>query len=155
MATKSKETNESPADFAKKIWLAGLGAYGRAYDEAVARYERATRETPKLFKDLVKKGEELETDTRTRFDSSDMRKSAATLEDRLRKVRESLGFGFGFAGADDVERLERKVDQLTRKVDALAKAVQPKAKAVQSKAKPAAKRKKAPASRPRSKATKK
>lgn len=143
MATKSKETSETPADFAKKIWLAGLGAYGRAYDEAVARYERATRETPKLFKELVKKGEELDSDTRTRFDSSDMRKSAATLEDRLRKVRESLGFGFAGAG-DDLERLERKIDQLSRKVDALSKAVQPKGK-------PAAKRKKAPASRPRPK----
>ena len=143
MATKSKETNETPADFAKKIWLAGLGAYGRAYDEAVARYERATRETPKLFKELVRKGEELESDTRTRYDSSDMRKSAATLEDRLRKVRESLGFGFAGAG-DDLERLERKIDQLSKKVDALAKAAQPKSK-------PAAKRKKTPASRRRPK----
>lgn len=143
MATKKKETSESPGDFAKKIWLAGLGAYGRAYDEAVARYERATRETPKLFKDLVKKGEELETDTRTRFDTSDMRKSAATLEDRLRKVRESLGFGFAGAG-DDLERLEKKIDHLSRKVDELAKAAQPKRK-------PAAKRKKAPITRAKAK----
>ena len=52
-----------PGDVAKNIWLAGVGAYGRAVEEAQGRIEKAM-EPPKLFRDLVQAGTALEEEAR-------------------------------------------------------------------------------------------
>ena len=52
-----KETVNNAEEFARKIWLAGLGAYGKSVDEAQGRYEKISSEANKLFDDLVAKGE--------------------------------------------------------------------------------------------------
>ena len=61
-----KETSEKANELAKKMWLAGLGAYGKTWDEAQANYEKATQkgseEVSSLFEQLVAKGEALEKD---------------------------------------------------------------------------------------------
>ena len=49
---KSKVTDKA-SEIAKNIWLAGVGAYGKAVEDAQGRLEKAM-EPPKLFKDLVK-----------------------------------------------------------------------------------------------------
>ncbi len=49
-------------EFARTIWLAGLGAYGNSFDEAQGRYEKISVEASKLFDDLVVKGSEIETE---------------------------------------------------------------------------------------------
>ena len=36
-------------DMARKIWLAGLGAYGKSVEEAQGRYEKLSEEASKMF----------------------------------------------------------------------------------------------------------
>ena len=84
--SKQDNTPEKNNDIARNIWLAGLGAYGRAFDEAMNRYEQASKDTPKLFKDLVKRGEQLETSTRNKVIPKDLARPSYSLEERLRKV---------------------------------------------------------------------
>ena len=55
---KSKVTDKA-SEIAKNIWLAGLGAYGKAVEDAQGRLEKAL-EPPKLFGDLVRAGTALE-----------------------------------------------------------------------------------------------
>lgn len=116
--------HDKPADkhdVARSIWLAGLGAYGRAFDEAVNRYEKASKDSPKLFKDLVKRGQALEKEARSKVNQSDLARTTTSLEDRLKRVRANLSFGPG-AIRDDLERLEGKIDALASQLDALVPA---------------------------------
>ena len=84
--SKQDKAPDKNGDIARNIWLAGLGAYGRAFDEAVHRYEKASKDSPKLFKDLVKRGQELEKETRSKVTKSDLGKTTSTLEERLKQV---------------------------------------------------------------------
>jgi len=51
----------STSDTARRIWLAGIGAYGRAYTEAKDAVKDAAGKGSGAFNDLVQKGEMLET----------------------------------------------------------------------------------------------
>lgn len=121
----SKQDKNS--DIARNIWLAGLGAYGRAFDEAVNRYEKASKDSPKLFKDLVKRGQDLENGAREKVHHSDIGRTTSSLEERLKRVRANLSFG-PIGLRDDIERLEHKIDALSRKIDRLGTANKPASK---------------------------
>ena len=54
------------ADMAHKIWLAGVGAYGKAYDSALAGANVLNTQSAEVFEDLVKRGTEIESDVRAR-----------------------------------------------------------------------------------------
>lgn len=118
-----KEIAEKASDLAKNIWLAGLGAYGKAFDEAQGQYEKVSekvnKESSRLFEELVAKGKKLEGETQTKL-SEVKEKSAASLEERLAQVKESLSFS---KNAD----LASKVDELTEKLDLIIEAVGAKA----------------------------
>ena len=64
MSDEKGKVSDKASEIAKNIWLAGVGAYGRAVDEAQGRLEKAGVEPPKLFKDLVKAGAALEEEAR-------------------------------------------------------------------------------------------
>jgi len=112
---KSKVTDKA-GEIAKNIWLAGVGAYGKAVEEAQGRLEKAM-EPPKLFRDLVKAGTALE---------EEARESTATarhsVEERITRVRENFHMQRP-ARLEDLAALHKKVDQLTRKVNRLNKAL--------------------------------
>lgn len=94
-----KEMAEKASDLAKNIWLAGLGAYGKAFDEAQGTYQKVTdkvkqaQESTKMFDDLVEKGKELEGETQEKLQEV-KEKANVNLEERLSKVKESLTFNF-------------------------------------------------------------
>jgi hypothetical protein len=94
-----KEMAEKASDLAKNIWLAGLGAYGKAFDEAQGTYQKVTdkvkqaQESTKMFDDLVEKGKELEGETQGQLQEV-KEKANVNLEERLSKVKESLTFNF-------------------------------------------------------------
>lgn len=113
---KSKVTDKA-SEIAKNIWLAGVGAYGKAVDEAQDRLEKAGVETPRLFKDLVKAGEELEQQAR-----SESRSTRSSVEDRISRVRENF-HNQRPARIEDLLELEAKVDLVSRKLDRLAEAL--------------------------------
>jgi len=96
-------------DFARKIWLAGLGAYGKGFDEAQGRYEKISADATKVFDELVEKGEKLETETKTKF------KEKTNLDERVAEVRQKLGL--------DSNDTDAKVEELSAKIDALTEAV--------------------------------
>lgn len=96
-------------DFARKIWLAGLGAYGKSFDEAQGRYEKLSVEASKVFDELVDKGETLETEAKDKF------KAKTNVEERVAEVRKKLGL--------DKPSADEKVEELSAKIDALTEAV--------------------------------
>jgi hypothetical protein len=112
---KSKVTDKA-SEFAKHIWLAGVGAYGKAVEEAQGRLEKAM-EPPKLFRDLVKVGTALEEDARESTIAA-----RHSVEERINRVRENF-HNQRPARIEDLIALHKKVDQLTRKVDQLSKAL--------------------------------
>ncbi|MCW8108343.1 phasin family protein [Alteromonas ponticola] len=97
-------------DFARKIWLAGLGAYGKSVEQAQGRYEKLSEEASKMFDDLVQKGETLEDDARSKFKAT-----TNDVESRVSEVRKKLGL--------DVEQSDQKIEELSAKIDALTEAV--------------------------------
>lgn len=143
-----KERAEKATELAKNIWLAGLGAYGKAVDEAQGQYEKASekvsQESNRLFDELVEKGKKLEGDTQAKF-AELKEKSSATLEERLAQVKES--FSFNNKGND----LAEKVDALSEKLDLIIASLGKDAKPA---AKKAAAPKKAAASKSTAKAAK-
>ncbi|NVK56515.1 MAG: phasin family protein [Alteromonadaceae bacterium] len=105
---KSKITEAE--EFARKIWLAGLGAYGKSVDEAQGQYEKLTSDANKMFDDLVNKGETLETEAKDKF-----RETTSEVESRVADVRKKLGL--------DSDDTDQKIEELSAKVDALTEAV--------------------------------
>ena len=159
MAKAAQQKTEKASDIAKNIWLAGIGAYGKAFDEAQEAYGKAQEkaqeaydkvtgkvssgtdkilgDTTKLFDELVAKGKDLEAQAQsTLSDAKEV--STSTIEERINKVREGLTFK-RTSNSD----LNDKIDTLTKKIDKLLKTM-PAAKKPAAK-KPAAK--KAPAKR--------
>ncbi len=120
-----KENVNTAEDFARKIWLAGLGAYGKSYDEAKGRFEELNADASKIFEKLVNKGEKLEAEAKSMFKektselkektSSFKEKADSTIKQRVAEVRDILGMNS--SDADD------KIDALTKKIDVLTKTV--------------------------------
>ena len=151
MATKKSKAalGERAGDFARNIWLAGLGAYGEAYDEK-ASPPKSLKELPQLFKDLVDKGAGLESGTDKPARAGRKRSAlydSENIEQRIRRMRENLTLNWPGQGSTDVERLEHKIDALSEQVAKLQKQLdkladsKPKKKAAAKKAKPATSKK--------------
>jgi polyhydroxyalkanoate synthesis regulator phasin len=121
MSDDKGNVSDKASEIAKNIWLAGLGAYGKAFDEAQDRLDKVSKEPPRLFKDLVKKGEELEDEVRDSL-ASIRKTSTSSVEERIRKVRENFHFNLAGRSAELAE-INAKLDALTRKVDAIARAL--------------------------------
>lgn len=106
-----KEKVTAAEDFARKIWLAGLGAYGKSYDEVQERVEDLNTEASKVFEELVSKGEKLEAEAKDKF----KQKADLKVKQRVSEVREKLGM--------NSTETHAKIDELTAKIDALTEIV--------------------------------
>ena len=116
MSDENSKVTDKASEIAKNIWLAGLGAYGKAVEDAQGRLEKAL-EPPKLFRDLVRAG------TGREEDAKDNTVAARhSVEDRINRVRENFQ-NQRPARIEDLTALHKKVDQLTRKVNRLSKAL--------------------------------
>jgi poly(hydroxyalkanoate) granule-associated protein len=135
-------------DIARKIWLAGVGAYDRISAEAQGVVEKLASSASETFDELVAKGEEVEDRVRKSLAASPraekmnqaMESAAAkaaeqraTLEARLAKVRETVSETLAPwnlpALGQAVEKLSAKVDALTQDVAALRAGIAEKADA--------------------------
>ena len=122
-----KEKAATAEDMARKVGLAGLGAYGKGYEEGKGRFEALSTDSNKLFDELVVKGEKLETEGKGRVEEVKTKVAAKTeIETRIETVRTKLGFN----NTDS----DKKIEDLSDKIDALTAAVAKLA------AKPAAKK---------------
>ena len=96
-ADKGFSTNAQ--ETGREVFLAGLGFYGKAYDQAQERFEELQKElkarrknADKVYKDLVKRGKKVEKDAKGALDDLDIPKldnltDRKKLEAQLKKAR--------------------------------------------------------------------
>ena len=117
---KIKETAVSAEEMARKIWLAGLGAYGKGYEEVKGRIETLSTDSNKFFDELVVEGEKLETEGKGKVQQVKADVLAKTeIESRIETVRSKLGFGKAEAEVEN----ESKLEELSSKIDKLTAAI--------------------------------
>ncbi len=140
-AATGKAIESNSAEMAHKIWLAGVGAYGKAYDTALAGANVVNKQSADMFEDLVKRGAEIESDVRSRLAADERLTSAGKqvtktldtvrdlqvqardqFEARLERMRGLLGVkGFGSVRetvARQIDKLEDEVAAVTSKARA-------------------------------------
>jgi poly(hydroxyalkanoate) granule-associated protein len=141
--TEAVETvKASDPDIARKIWLAGVGAYGRIFTETRGAVEKLASGASEAFDELVAKGEEVEDAVRTSFVKSQpgekivamvetatssvhafRAEQKAALETRIGKVRETVAETLAplnvVALGQAIEKLSTHVEALTSEVAAL------------------------------------
>jgi polyhydroxyalkanoate synthesis regulator phasin len=111
-----KEKAATAEEIARKVWLAGLGAYGKGYEEVKGRFEALSTDSNKLFDELVVKGEKLETEGKGKVKEVQTKVAAkAEIETRIETVRTKLGLN----NTDS----DQKIEDLNTKIDALTAAV--------------------------------
>ena len=144
MADDKSKVTDKASEIAKNIWLAGVGAYGRAVDEAQGRLEKAGVEPPKLFRDLVKAGAALEEEAREAIEAGQAARHS--VEERINRVRENFNLQRPARG-EDLLALHEKIDRLSNRIDELAAALAASG-AVKTSRKTPTRRKKAAAKAP-------
>lgn len=120
MTDDKHKVSDKASEIAKNIWLAGVGAYGRAVDEAQDRMEKAGVEPPKLFRDLVKAGAALEEEARGALEAGQAARSS--VEERIQRVRDNFNLQRPARG-EDLLALHEKIDRLSNRIDALTEAL--------------------------------
>ena len=125
MAKNPRQKAAEQADgLARRIWLAGLGAYGQSLEDAQQHLGRAGGEASRLFQELVEKGQHIEDQSRSGIRKSidDARSAisdrvgsnARSLEEMIRRVRDKVGLDAALSG---------RLDVLARRVDGIAQAL--------------------------------
>jgi poly(hydroxyalkanoate) granule-associated protein len=140
--TPNKTIETTDTDIARKIWLAGVGAYGRMFTETQGAVEKLATGANEAFDQLVAKGEQVEdkvretiakspqggrvvslVETATNQMQSFGAGQRAALEARIGKVRKSVSETLAplnvSALGHAVEKLSVQVESLTREVAAL------------------------------------
>lgn len=113
---KIRGTVSTAEDMARKVWLAGIGAYGKGYEEIKGRFEALSSDSNKLFDELVVKGRKLENEAKGKVEDVANEVVAKTeVESRIDTVRSKLGLN----NTDN----DQKIEELSAKIDALTLAV--------------------------------
>jgi poly(hydroxyalkanoate) granule-associated protein len=143
-APKTEDSAKTTADLdiARKIWLAGVGAYGRILHETQGAVEKFASTANETFDELVARGEEVEDKVRKSLAKSPQvekvtqavesattkltsytEEQRAALETRLEKVRETVAETLAPwnlpAVGQALEKLTAQVEALTQEVSAL------------------------------------
>jgi len=123
----SAVTTEKAEELAKSVWLAGLGAYSRTFEEFSERqedwqeklhnrYEKINAEGQKVFEELVTRGKELQGNAEKAIEQG-----RETLEDRVEEFKKRFGGGLSsfidIPGRlrDAAEKIEEISDRLEKK----------------------------------------
>jgi len=138
---RGAELEAQSRDVAQKIWLAGLGAYGRAYSEATQNAKKMNAGTTELFEDLVERGTKIDGEMKTRLANNEavskatgnvtkvtetalrlQREQREAFEARMQRMRSVLGFKAPSEKDDD---LSSKIDALEDEIAALTAQAKP------------------------------
>lgn len=134
-------------DMARKIWLAGIGAYGRAFSEAQESLAKVSGDTTKLFEDLVERGEEIEdtVETRGREIAKRIKTSDFSMDERIKEMRARLKAGVLREAENDdtpyettdtnrLDSIEARLDEIEAAIGTLQAAQSSQAKTKRKKA---------------------
>lgn len=132
MSEKKKETDKkrSGTDTARRIWLAGIGAYGRAFTEAQEAIKDVTGEASDVFDNLVQKGEMIEIavqskrkDMMSKVGVPDFEMPDIDVSERIEKMRSRLQ---SRQSGSDLSHIEAHLERIEAKLDELLAAKAPK-----------------------------
>lgn len=98
-------------NIAKQIWLAGLGAYGRSFDEVQNRFEKMNDESQRLFEELVARGEQLQADAEKRLDEG-----KSDLDARIEKLKQYAKMPGKTAVNDQLDDINSKLDDINKEI---------------------------------------
>jgi len=124
--TGKRRSAEQAESLARRIWLAGLGAYGTSMEDAQGQLGRAGEEASRLFQELVEKGQRIEEQSRAtlrnRLDEARHRISeraqnnTRSVEEMIQRVREKIGIDAAVAAPLDA--LTQRVEGIARRLGA-------------------------------------
>ncbi len=128
MSDESDKKKRSGTEAARRIWLAGIGLYGRAFTEAQGALKEVTGKSSEVFDDLVQKGEMIEKmaeykgrEILEKTKVSDIEVPSLDIDERIKRMRERLSMA---SGRRDVEASEgkstaKRLDEIEAKITAL------------------------------------
>jgi len=106
---------------AKQVWFAGLGAYGRVFEEVTtratqareelqSRYSKMNQDRVELVEELVARGEKVQDDAESR-----LKEGRATVEEQIEAARGRL------VGLTSVVDIPARLQDLSDKLESLSK----------------------------------
>ncbi|WP_409433400.1 phasin family protein [Litorimonas sp. RW-G-Af-16] len=153
MTDKKKRKN---SDTARRIWLAGIGAYGRAFSEAQGAIKEVTGKSSDVFDDLVQKGEMIEMVGKAKgkqmLDKAHMPEidlPELDMSDRIKAMRARLSRVTDIGAHTETDDIEARLSAVEAKLDKVLAllekpAKKPSAKRVKTQRTPKAAAKKSP-----------
>lgn len=154
----SKDKKRSSTETARRIWLAGIGAYGRAFTEAQEAIKDVTGKSSEVFDDLVQKGEMIEmvvaekrkdivkkADIAVDKAMPDIKMPDLHIDERIRKMRSRLSGSEESRGVS--ESLEARLSAVEAKLDRVLALLEPKTTVRKAVTKPVSKAKAKPTTR--------
>ncbi len=150
----AKDKKRTSTETARRIWLAGIGAYGRAFTEAQEALKDVTGKSSEIFDDLVQKGEMIEKVVEIKgksmmdkakvpdFDIPNFDIPNFDLDERIKAMRSRLSRGGGSDDEADVEGFEGRLSTVEAKLDKILSLLESKKTAPKKPARKKATRKK-------------
>ncbi len=83
-----KQAIDKTEELARKIWLAGLGAYGQGLDNVQEGYDKMNDQTRQAFDDLVTRGEQIEAEAKNKLD--EVKSKLGNAKDKLGETGDKL-----------------------------------------------------------------
>ncbi|MEL6830046.1 MAG: phasin family protein [Pseudomonadota bacterium] len=136
-AERRRELETGAVEVSRKIWLAGIGAYGMAFDVARSGATSVNEQSAEMFHDLVERGGEVETEVLSRIGDNNAVSEASRrmrqmvdssqkfqetvrdrFEARMDRMRDMLGVS---SSNPTVDSLASKLEQLEDEVAAATK----------------------------------
>lgn len=115
----SDDDHEKDEDVARRIWLAGMGVYGRAMGEAQEAAGRLGKESARMFDEMVNRGKQIE-ERVAETGKKLMPGTNMSMEDRLKRMRNALGMDAASRDDDRLDKLEAQLGDIADKIDKLA-----------------------------------
>lgn len=138
MSEDDKKKRNS-TDTARRIWLAGIGAYGRAFTEAQGALKEVTGKSSEVFDDLVQKGEMIEKvveykgrELLDKAKKADIDVPSLEIDERIKRMRASLSMGAAPASkGEESQSVTQRLNEIDAKIAELSdriRALEPKKK---------------------------
>lgn len=146
------DDQDKDEDMARRIWLAGIGAYGRAFGEAQEAAGKLGKESVRLFDEMVSRGKKIEEQVSERVTETGkklMPQGSTSMEERIKRMRTALGMETDTSQQGgrldrleaDVAAMNTKLDHILALVEAQSPTAKPASKATQKRRTAAARKK--------------